>query len=92
MIALAFALALFVPGPNDPVCDPAAGVVTECAQGQLPGEVIGREIGAGAPPREHGCADTPLPGGVRGADRCRGSAAPASDGYDCRAVGRLADV
>jgi hypothetical protein len=45
MIALAFALALFVPGPNDPVCDPAAGVVTECAQGQLPGEVIGREIG-----------------------------------------------
>jgi hypothetical protein len=51
VIALLFAVALFVPGPGDPVCEPGQSVeVDHCAQGQLPGETIGREIDA--PPVE----------------------------------------
>lgn len=45
MIALMFAVALFIPGPGDPVCEAGQSVqVDHCAQGQLPGEVVGREI------------------------------------------------
>lgn len=30
-------------GPDDPVCDPEIGIVTDCVQPQLPEETIGRE-------------------------------------------------
>ena len=58
MIALAFALALFVPGPNDPVCETGQSVqVDHCAQGQLPGEVIGRQIDAPPAPTPTAATD-----------------------------------
>lgn len=44
--ALLLALALFVPGPDDPVCEPGQSpAVDRCAQGQLPDEMVGREVG-----------------------------------------------
>jgi hypothetical protein len=56
---LALAAVLYVsptpswtPGPDDPVCEAGQSVqVDHCAQGQLPGEVIGREIGPGTVPQ-----------------------------------------
>ncbi len=44
------ALALFVPGPNDPVCESWQTVeVDHCVQGQLPEETIGRQMDEPAP-------------------------------------------
>lgn len=45
MIGLVLAAALFVPGPDDPVCEVGqVPAVDHCAQGQLPEETIGREL------------------------------------------------
>jgi len=54
MIALAVAMILagptWTPGPNDPVCQPGQVVeVDHCSQGQLPGEVVGRQIDGPSP-------------------------------------------
>lgn len=43
LVALALAVLGVVPGPDDPVCDPEIGIVTDCVQPQLPEETIGRE-------------------------------------------------
>jgi len=43
-LVLAAGLA-FVPGPDDPTCEPGQSIEADhCAQGQLPGERIGRVI------------------------------------------------
>ncbi len=53
MIGILFAAVLAIapawtPGPTDPVCEPGqVSWVDHCYQGQLPGEVIGRETGDG---------------------------------------------
>ncbi len=48
--ALLLMAALFVPGPSDPVCVPGQSVeVDHCAQGQLPGETVGRELDPATP-------------------------------------------
>ena len=61
MIGLALAMApAWEPGPNDPVCEPGQVVeVDHCAQGQLPGERIGRETGDGPYPPAYEQPPTP---------------------------------
>ncbi len=44
-VMAALALTAWVPGPDDPVCEPGQVVeVDHCAQGMLPEETIGRQI------------------------------------------------
>ncbi len=50
-VMAALALTAWVPGPDDPVCEPGQVVeVDHCSQGMLPEERIGRQIDPVEPP------------------------------------------